>query len=96
MSTAGPPREGMISINEAARRCRVSRRTVVNWIDRGELTSEKAPNGHNVWLDPDAVAEHDRLRRAEGGHRLGRPRADAKVDPALALRLGDRQTSSGA
>lgn len=86
----------MISINEAARRCRVSRRTVVNWIDRGDVSSTKAPNGHNVWLDPDEVQRFDAARRAEGGHRLGRPAAADKVDPALALRLGDRQTRGGA
>lgn len=96
MDTAGPPRKGMISINEAARRCRVSRRTVVNWINNGELTSVKAPNGHNVWLDPVAVSKWDAERRANGWDRIGRPRAEDKIDPALALRGRDRQSGSGA
>jgi excisionase family DNA binding protein len=96
MSTAGPPEEGMISINEAARRCQVSRRTVVNWINRGDLETTKAPNGHNVWLDADEVAEYDRCRREDGMHRIGRPRKEEAPNPALALRLGDRQSGRGA
>jgi excisionase family DNA binding protein len=97
MDTAGPPREGMISINEAARRCNVSRRTVVNWIDAGDLATERAPNGYNVWLDADEVAEYDRCRREDGMHRIGRPKGKAeKPNPALALRLGDRQSGPGA
>jgi excisionase family DNA binding protein len=86
----------MITINEAAQRCRVSRRTVVNWIDRGELPAEKAPNGHNVWLDPEAVASWDAERRKNGWDRIGRPRTEEKQDQALMLRLGDRQSRGGA
>jgi excisionase family DNA binding protein len=96
MDTAGPPKKGMISINEAARRCRVSRRTVVNWIDRDYLRAEKAPNGHNVWLNAEAVATFDRERRENGLHKLGRPRAEDKIDPALALRMGDRNPGARA
>jgi excisionase family DNA binding protein len=96
MNTAGPPRKGMITINEAAKRCRVSRRTVVNWIERGELTAEKAPNGHNVWLDPAVVTAWDAERRANGWDRIGRPKASERIDPALALRGRDRDSSAQA
>lgn len=96
MNTAGPPHKGMITINEAARRCRVSRRTIVNWIEREYITSTKAANGHNVWLEPAEVAQFDKDRRALGYDRLGRPKDADRVDPALALRARDRQTSPGA
>jgi excisionase family DNA binding protein len=96
MDTAGPPRKGMISINEAARRCRVTRRTVVNWINRDELSTTKAPNGHNVWLDEAEVAEYDRCRREDGMNRIGRPRKAEAPNAALALRLRDRQSGGSA
>lgn len=46
------PNEDLLTVDEAAERARVHRRTVTRWIAAGRLTAHRInARGHQIWID---------------------------------------------
>lgn len=58
-----PPPAEYVTIRQAMLLTGAARRTVMGWLDRGEVQRFKAPNGFNTLINKAELLSYDRARR---------------------------------
>lgn len=63
VSLPEPPPAEYVTIRQAQELTGAARRTIMGWLDRGEIHRFKAPNGFNTLINKEELLSYDRARR---------------------------------
>jgi len=82
-----PPAHEYVTIKEAQLLTGAARRTIMGWLDRGEIHRFKAENGYNTLINKAELLSYDAARRTTRSGRApvvidGKPVADYAREPS--------------